>query len=117
MTATITGTSPTATATAIDFFQKTIYINDLKIYPNPSFGRLIIAYQITGSAKTVKLKVYTSAFRLVREFTYYNQGSGVYENLYDDFKAFDNGVYHVLLEATGTGNDSMRRVDEMVIVR
>ncbi len=107
----------TATETPVDFFEKSVFINDFLIYPNPSFGRLKVVYDIIGQAREVNLSVYTPSFRLVWRKSYSNVTTGRYEPLFDDFKKFSCGVYHVLIECVGVKGDKVRRTAEMVIIR
>jgi hypothetical protein len=120
VTGTMPGTptfTPTATRTQIDFFERTIQINQFYIYPNPSFGKLMIRYDIKGTAESVTIRVFTSAFRLVKVYSYSNEVTGVYDKLYDEFKAFSNGIYYVVLTCRSPESDEVKAITEMVILK
>jgi len=92
--------TPTSTRTQIE--NRQLKIENLVMYPNPynpNNQDLKINILITGQCQLIKVKIYTSGFRLIKQITYEGDYTGE-EILTIDKKYlnnFANGVYYLLI--------------------
>ncbi len=105
--------SPTVTSTPTITFTPTITpttfngppIGGLFIYPNPVYGSgpVSIQFALNGSAGQVNLKLFTTAFRKVRESSLQNTPAGLVQtqlNMVDDHGTpLANGLYYLVITA------------------
>jgi hypothetical protein len=112
--------TPTATKTQISKQQPAI--DKIVLYPNPyKQGDLKIGFNITQDMKIIKVRIYTSGFRLIKQITMegeYRAGENTIniESRYLDRLA--NGIYYVLL--VGKNREAIEersRPVELVILR
>ena len=112
--------TPTATKTQISNQQPAI--DKIVLYPNPyKQGDLKIGFNITQDMKIIKVRIYTSGFRLIKQITMegeYRAGENTIniESRYLDRLA--NGIYYVLL--VGKNREAIEersRPVELVILR
>ncbi|MCE5299841.1 MAG: hypothetical protein LLG37_03075 [Spirochaetia bacterium] len=68
-------------------------------------------------AVTVKINIYTSGFRPVKQYTYTDVPEGRHDGVSYDLMGLSCGLYHVTVICTGTDGDSARMVKEPVILR
>jgi hypothetical protein len=99
-------------------------INDVLAYPHPycvSFSdSLIINYSITRPCDSVKLKIYTNAFRLIFEQAAGAESSAGQKNMAvpsSRLKAFSSGTYFMVLEATSGGEKARSKLTYLIILR
>ncbi len=95
-------------------------IKDILLYPNPydaKNGNLKIKYTITKRAQTVKLLIYSSAFRLIREIEIGREmhaGTRIGEVKASQIKTLANGTYYfVITESEGKRS----KADEIIILK
>ncbi|MBP7792882.1 MAG: rhamnogalacturonan lyase [Candidatus Goldbacteria bacterium] len=125
-TATLVSTktiTQTATSTVIPD-EEELKIEDIVIYPNPYNpikGDLHIGLNITQACKTMKVRIYTSGFRLVKQITQtgnYTVGRNIIdiENRY--IKNLANGSYFVIITATNKqGKQESSKPEILIILR
>jgi|GEM_PF-1464380 len=131
-TATLTiTTSITATNTIIPSFTQTVIpdkgefkIEDIVIFPNPynpTEGNLKIRFDITQGSKVIKVRIYTSGFRLIKQITMegeYKAGENTINIESRYLNRLANGIYYVLL--VGKNREAIEersRPVELVILR
>jgi|DewCreStandDraft_4_1066084.scaffolds.fasta_scaffold19948_2 chitinase len=100
--------TPTSTRTQID--NRQLKIENLVLYPNPynpNNQDLKINILITGQLKLIKVKIYTSGFRLIKQITYEGDYAGE-ETLIIDKRYLNNlanGVCYILI--AGINNEGI----------
>ena len=108
--------TPTSTSTVIPDEEK-LKIEDVVIYPNPynpdnpDSGDLHIGLYITQACKTMKVRIYTSGFRLIKQITQtenYGVGTNDVEIQERYLKDIANGVYYILIEVMNTKGGKRR---------
>jgi len=98
--------TPTSTRTQIE--NRQLKIENLVLYPNPynpTKGDLRINILITGQLKLIKVKIYTTGFRLIKQITYEGDYAGE-ETLTIDKRYLNNlanGICYILI--TGINKD------------
>jgi|GEM_PF-2423556 len=122
-TATIVPTfthTPTPTDTAIPSDAKEQEIKDVTLYPHPYDGKngnLKIMYTLKKRASSVKLRIYSSAFRLIREDEI---GKSVYAGTHiGEIKAaklsvLANGTYYFVVTDSGGARS---KADKLILIK
>ncbi|MBP7792881.1 MAG: hypothetical protein KA120_07460 [Candidatus Goldbacteria bacterium] len=99
--------TPTSTSTVIPDEEK-LKIGDVVIYPNPynpdnpDSVDLHIGFEITQACKTIKVRIFTSGFRLIKQITHagnYSVGRNVIDIESRYIKNLSNGSYFVIISA------------------
>ncbi|MCX8094282.1 MAG: glycosyl hydrolase family 18 protein [Candidatus Goldbacteria bacterium] len=122
-TATPTATStPTPTSTPISNQQ--LAIGNLVIYPNPYNPLkqdLRIKFDMEGTCKLIKVKIYTVGFRMIKEFIFegnYMVGENTINIERKHLYKLANGIYYILINAEQTDGISVKSCpDELVILK
>jgi hypothetical protein len=123
----------TTTNTTIPSFTRTVtgtltgseqpVIRNVTINPNPynpDRGNLKIDFEITQSCSLVKVKIYTTGYRLIKQITSVNYDAGSkeieIENKY--LKNLANGIYYLQIEAVTLTEIKIRsKVEKLIILR
>jgi len=112
---------PTATPTKIE--NQKLLIENIVLYPspyNPEKGNLTISFDITQNVKTIKVKIYTTSYRKIKQLNYSYQNAGniklTIENKY--LQNIANGVYHILIGIVNLKNEeAWSKPEELIILR
>jgi len=118
-------TSFTATPTITQPENQQLTISNVIIYPNPynpdnpDEGNLKIRFEITQKCKIIKVRIYTTGFRLIKQITQTeNYGVGTndvkIENRY--LKDLANGVYYILIEVMNTKGGKTQSKPEVLVI-
>jgi len=97
-------------------------IDNVVVYPNPYRpikGDLQINFEITQNCKIIKVKIYTTGYRLIKQISYSgNYGAGTnhieIESKYVDKMA--NGVYYIIIEAINTRNEKITSKPKAIVI-
>ena len=93
--------TPTFTETTTDNRQSKI--DNVVIYPNPYNLKenLNIGFNLSQNCKTIKVKIWTSGFRLIKTINYlgYDAGGQILAVESKNLTNLANGVYYIVLEA------------------
>ncbi|MCX8094318.1 MAG: hypothetical protein N3E50_09175, partial [Candidatus Goldbacteria bacterium] len=115
--------TPTATATLIPD-KEVLKIENVVIYSNPynpGSGKLKIQFDLTQRCKLIKLRIFTTGFRLIKQITqpgnyYVGENNIEIDSIY--LQDLANGVYYIQLEAINmTGESIKRKPSSLVILR
>ena len=111
----------TMTATKTQNDNKQSAIDKVVLYPNPYIkGELKIKFEITQDIKSVKVKIYTMAFRLIREIIKGEYNSGEVEiNIEEkEISKLGNGIYHIILIGKDNeGQEIKSKPLELVVIK
>ncbi len=126
-TFTVTQTMPTATNTPTYTpapEEAQLIVKSIRIYPHPynpkSADDLRIRYYITQHCKEVRIKVYSSAFRLIlNEVIEQNIDAGFKVSVINKqlLLKLANGLYYFIIEAEGRDSKVRSRPEYLVILR
>jgi len=113
--------TPTATSTIIPD-EEELKVEDVVIYPNPYNpikGDLHIGLNITQACKTMKVRIYTSGFRLVKQITQtgnYTVGRNVIDIESRYIKNLANGSYFVIITAINKQGKQENSKPEILVI-
>jgi hypothetical protein len=112
----------TPTPTQIINQQQTI--NNVVVYPdpyNPDKDNLKIKFEITQPCKTIKIKIYTTGYRLIKQITQprnYNSGDNNIEIEGRYINKLANGVYYLIITVKNLeGKEINSKPQILVIIR
>ena len=118
--------TPTATSTIIPD-EEELKVEDVVIYPNPynpdnpDSADLHIGFEITQACKTIKVRIYTSGFRLIKQISQaknYTVGHNVIDIESRYIKNLSNGSYFVIITATNKqGKQESSKPEILIILR
>jgi rhamnogalacturonan endolyase len=114
--------SPADTATATPTAVISEVLPEELVYPNPynpANGILYLVYDFPQGADTAKFKLYTTAFRLIREETINPAGAGKNIAQLDSgiFKEISSGIYFYVVVASGIdGREKYGKIKEVIIL-
>jgi rhamnogalacturonan endolyase len=121
--------SATGTKTATPTFTETVVaekeefkIENIKLYPNPynlNKGDLKIRFEITQASKEIKIKVYTTGYRLIAQVTKegnYVVGRNVIELESWNLRKISNGTYYIVITAINKKGESVNSKPVVLIV-
>jgi hypothetical protein len=112
--------TPTITNTPINNQEPAI--NNIVIYPNPynpDKGDLNIKFKLTQPVKTIKIRIFTSGFRLIKQITQENnfiagQNTVVIDNRY--LRNLANGSYLLVINATTSDRKQINSKPVVLII-
>jgi hypothetical protein len=110
---------PTLTNTVVISGQ--LLINNVVIYPNPynpNKGDLKIAFILSSNCKTIKIKIWTSGFRLIKTISYqqHNAGENVLAIESRKLSNLANGVYYVVIEAINYNSERTTSKPQILMI-
>ncbi len=96
--------------------------NEVLVYPNPvnpDKSGITIWYNLKATAKTVRFRIFTNSYRLVREEAWAVRPSGLNQGQVSGnyLKELANGTYMYVLTYGETGNESAFKIGVLVVIR
>jgi hypothetical protein len=97
-------------------------IENIKLYPNPynlNKGDLKIRFEITQASKEIKIKVYTTGYRLIAQVTKegnYVVGRNVIEVESWNLRKISNGTYYIVITAINKKGESVNSKPVVLII-
>ncbi|MBP7791744.1 MAG: CIA30 family protein [Candidatus Goldbacteria bacterium] len=99
-------------------------ITNVVIYPNPYNPEkkdLKIRFEITQPSKLIKVKIYTTGYRMIKQIVYegnYNAGENTETIKREYLKTLANGVYYIIIDVRRTEGDYLNsRPEELIILK
>ncbi len=90
------------------------------IYPNPYNIKddLNISFILTQRCKTIKVKIWTGGFRLIRAISYlqYNPGNNIISIDNSRLRNLSNGAYFLTVEAVNYNNEKISAKPQTLVV-
>ena len=115
---------PTMTMTPTQIINQQQTINNVVVYPdpyNPDKDNLKIKFEITQPCKTIKIKIYTTGYRLIKQITQprnYNSGDNNIEIEGRYINKLANGVYYLIITVKNLeGKEINSKPQILVIIR
>ena len=114
----------TMTPTPTQIINQQQTINNVVVYPdpyNPDKDNLKIKFEITQPCKTIKIKIYTTGYRLIKQITQprnYNSGDNNIEIEGRYINKLANGVYYLIITVKNLeGKEINSKPQILVIIR
>ncbi|MCX8094566.1 MAG: M6 family metalloprotease domain-containing protein, partial [Candidatus Goldbacteria bacterium] len=118
----ITSMTHTITFTSTPIIKKQLTINDVVIYPNPYNlinDDLKIKFTATQNFNFIKIKIFTSSFRLIKQIVIedvYFPGENLLIINKKYLSQFSNGVYYFILYIKNMDGEEVRSRPEILII-
>ena len=103
----------TATTTQTTTSNQQPAITNVVIYPNPcntEKENLKINFELTGKCKLIKVKIYTSGFRLIKQISQekdYDVGKNKINIERKYIEELSNGIYYLIMEGTDVKDEKL----------
>jgi hypothetical protein len=97
-------------------------ISNVIIYPNPcNPGKedLKINFELTGLCKLMKVKIYTSGFRLIKQITQmedYDVGKNKINIERKYIEKLSNGIYYLIMEGTDVNDEKLISKPAVIVI-